>query len=431
MQRDSREVDVRYIHRRTRIDPGLPRLFDRLPESFDLSDEVQQESLLSTADALLRRSGDLQRLAELEWLMATEHFPLAARIATKLARSKGILLARRRGIQFSVVIPVYGEHERMCSPSEHDFGEDFLAQKLRQLGWLCGDQTRHRFELLIVDDGCPYGSGRLIERRLRMNHADAPARVHFLAEAIEAELPVVADMAGTDESRKGGAIHYGLFEATRKPKRGQVIVYTDADLSTHLGQAGLLVEGLDRPGRLIAAGSRRDARSVVVKSEERSARGRLFMYLWKQLLPELAYIDDSQCGFKALSAPVARHLIGSGRPPSERGLAFDLELLLAAERVSPRATAAVPIAWIDSEAASTTAELAPYLSMLASVARMSRTQAGSGTRDDGFADAILALDEATWERATIELGPRLEAVDPALDRMVAHLPAEALLRVAA
>lgn len=62
---------------------------------------------------------------------------------------------------------------------------------------------------------------------------------------------------------------------------------TDADLSTHLGPSGLLVDALDAKHIGIAAGSWQARESVVVQSSSRSARGRLFIYLWKKLLPEL------------------------------------------------------------------------------------------------------------------------------------------------
>ena len=97
---------------------------------------------------------------------------------------------------------------------------------------------------------------------------------------------MVGHLLSTDSSRKGGAIQLGVYEAAQRRRPGQVVVYTDADLSTHLGQAGLLVEALDRPSVELAAGSRRDPTSIVVKGASRSARGRLFIYLWKKLLPE-------------------------------------------------------------------------------------------------------------------------------------------------
>jgi hypothetical protein len=378
----------------------------------DLRDEVQLESLLATADALLARESDLESL---ECLLASqaEAWPLAAQLAVKLARSKALIADRVDPLHLSVILPLYREHERILRPDQHTLGEGFLDRKLRQLDWLFGTRVDQTFELLIVDDGCPEGSGRIAEDILTRRHADAPARVLYLNEAIEQQIPVVASMQTVEDSRKGGSIHLGLWEAPRVEQRDHVVLYTDADLSTHLGQSGLLIDALDRPGIQIASGSRRAPRSVVVKSEGRSARGRLFIYLWKKLLPELAYLDDTQCGFKAMSADVARSLL---ERPRERGFAFDLELLLRSELSSPRSIASVPIAWIDSQEASTTTGLSPYLPMLRSAVDLYRTFSDEKPRSESFARAIESLDEESWQRAIEVHGPRLEHIDPALDR---------------
>lgn len=413
---------------------GLPRLFERLPAGLDLRDAVQLESLLDTADALLARSPSLDALSDLEWMLAADPraWPLSARVAVKLARSKALLRRRRKPLHLSVALPVYAEHERIQRPGDHPLGEGFMDRKLRQLEWLFGGHASHRFELLVVDDGCPHASGHIARAILRARHPDAPARVSFLADAIAAGLPIVEPMRSTDESRKGGAVHYGLWQATRVHHPGHVLLYTDADLSTHLGQSGLLIDALERPGVLIAAGSRRDRLSVSVKRGARSARGRLFIYLWKQLLPMLAYVDDTQCGFKAFAAPVGRRLI---EPPGklllERGLAFDVELLLRCELARRHSIATVPIAWIDSEAASNVRGSDPHLDMLKRIVVVARHHLGPQPRGEPFARAIEALDAAGFRRAVEVLGPRLEAVAPALDGTAAHVPAAAFTAVAA
>ncbi len=401
------------------------RLFNRLPMDLDLRDEVALESLLATADALVGRTQTIEELDSIETLLAhvPDEWPLAARVAVKLARSKALIAQRVEPLHLSVVLPVYLEHQRMLRPHEHELGEGFLDRKLRQLDWLLGQSSNKNFDLLIVDDGCPEDSGARAEQVLRERHPDAPARVVYLEEAIASRVPVVSSMNTTSESRKGGSIQYGLWEATRQARRGHIVLYTDADLSTHLGQAGLLIDALDRPGIRMAAGSRRRKGSVVVKADGRSSRGRLFIYLWKKLLPELAYLHDTQCGFKAMPARVARSLTDA---PRERGFAFDLEMLLRVELMWPRSIAAVPIAWIDSEAASTTDELSPYLNMLRSTVGLSRHYLGKRRGPDSFAMAIEALDESAWRRAIEIYGPLLEDCDPALDRDATILSAAGL-----
>lgn len=408
------------------------RLFRDMPAQLDLRDEVQFESLLATADALLGRVEASHSLEEIECLLAAEStdWPLGAQVAVKLARSKARVLAREGPLHVSVVFPVYAEHERILRPHEHPLGEGFLDRKLRELSWLFGSPRDGgaRYEILVVDDGCPYGSGPMAEEILRARHRDAPVRVLYLFDAIEQELPVTAALRSTEDSQKGGAIQLGLWEATRRPRPGHVVVYTDADLSSNLGQCGLLLEALEDEHVAVAAGSRRARESVVVKSAQRSARGRLFIYLWKQLMPELSYLEDTQCGFKAMSVDTARRLVDR---PSEPGFAFDLEFLLRCELAQRRSVAKVPIAWVDSEAASNLNALSPYLEMLRGTARLSREYLGERPVTQAFASVIDALDERAWERAIDRLGPRLEGVDPALDRAALFVSPDELMEAAA
>ncbi len=408
-----------------------PPLFRRLPDPLDLRDEVQLECLLAAADELLARADDAATLDQLDWMAhaSPERWSIAARLVVKLARSKQAVQRRVGPLHLSVIVPLYKEHERMLRPESHPNGEAFIDRKIRQLDWLLASKPGAEWELCLVDDGCPFDSGRLAEAWLAERHPDANARVLFLEEAIRDGVAPVRDLGGVDESRKGGSIHLGLHDVTRVKRSGHVVVYTDADLSTHLGQTGLLIEAIDEPGTLMAAGSRRHPLSVVAKSAARSARGRLFIYLWKKLLPELAYLDDTQCGFKAMAGGTARRLVE--RPLLERGFAFDIELLLRVEQNLGRAVADVPIAWIDSEAASTTTELEPYLPMLRSVSGLYRALCPPRDVSDRFADAIESMSEADWRHAVDELAPPLETVDTALDRSSTPLPASALLQQAA
>jgi hypothetical protein len=406
------------------------RLFDRMPEGLDLRDEASLEGLLATADALLDRSDSIESLSALEYLLAAspDDWPLASQMAVKLARSKGLLMDRHAPLDLSVVVAVYGEHQRMLSPHEHELGEGFLDRKLRQISWLTHGLPRSRSDLWIIDDGCPHGSGHLAREILARRHPYAPANVLFLDDAIKARHPVTRGMCSTDESRKGGSIQLGLYAATEERRPKQIVLFTDADLSTHLGQSGLLVDVLDRPSVDVAIGSRRNATSVVVKGGARSARGRLFIYLWKKLLPDIQYVHDTQCGFKAFRGSVVRELVKNSRV---RDFAFDLELLLTAELRRPRCIEAVPIAWIDSEAGSTTTAVSPYLTMLRACVDLHRRHGSGGAEAEDFARAIEALNESTWNRAVQNLGPRLEDHHPFLDGVASWVHANELDSAAA
>jgi len=94
-------------------------------------------------------------------------------------------------------------------------------------------------------------------------------------------------MGDTSESQKGGSILYGMYHIARQKKENHVVLYTDADLSTHLGQAGLLTKPILEDGCLAAIGSRRKKHSVVIKQGQRNDRGKLFIYFWKRVLPSI------------------------------------------------------------------------------------------------------------------------------------------------
>jgi hypothetical protein len=186
-----------------------------------------------------------------------------------------------------------------------------------------------------------------------------------------------------------------MARAIEERRDNHIVVYTDADLSTNLAQVGLLIDGIERDGADAAIGSRRQPTSVAVKRGRRNVRGKLFIFLWKRLLLPLHHITDTQCGFKAFRAEVARDILADVR---EKKFAFDLELLLKTELRRPGSITRIPIAWIDSEAASTTSDISPYLSMLEGIVAMYRRFLPATSEGDAYAAFIESLDEAAWQR---------------------------------
>ena len=342
------------------------------------------------ADELLEQVG-ADELRDMELSLIEEDAPLTEQVAVKLARSKTVINARQGPLHVSVVFAMYLEHERILRPDQHPLGEDFVNRKVSQLRWLFGD--RDVWDLVMVDDGCPRGSGHIAREMIREEGHDRVARVLFLEDAIGSGHPVLSDLTTPDQSRKGGAIELGMYEAARDPVPGHIIVYTDADLSTHLGQVGLLADAIDN-GADCAAGSRRETTSVLVKGGARNDRGKLFIYLWKQMLPQLRDIIDSQCGFKAFRGHLAQDLV---HDTIEKKFAFDIELLLRSELNRPGSITRVPVAWIDSEAGSTTADLDPYLPMLQAIAGMYSRYSPPDPRAESFANVIEDMDQGSWE----------------------------------
>ncbi|WP_051216016.1 hypothetical protein [Ferrimonas futtsuensis] len=379
-----------------------------LTHLLNLTNHRHLSKLTSMANHLLARGLDLYRLKQLEQELIL-HQALAAKMAVKLAISKLYLKECRPNTLISVVFAMYKEHNRMLSPQQHPHGEAFIQRKFEQLEWLCQDNPKVRWRLILVDDGCPHNSGGQALEQLDALPGTPPIEVVFLHDAIKQKRGPAANLSSTHDSQKGGSIAHGLWHAAQYPHQGDhFIAYTDADLSTHLGQLGLLVENLHRHDNLIACGSRREPTSVVVKQGVRNHRGKLFIYLWKRMLPQLDSIIDTQCGFKMLRSGCIDELT---RQMVEKRFAFDIELLLRLALNQPDRIGKVAVGWIDSDALSTTAELSPYLSMLKSVVALYRHYLPAHPVSDQFAALIDKMDEDQWERLVAALGPIFDGVE--------------------
>ncbi len=388
----------------------------RAEDTFSLVDEGDLRDALLLADVLLTRSASSAELGRIEGELADTSVPASVGmlLAVKLARSRKLLLERSDPVFVSVVFAVYRETERILRPDQHVFGEDFVNRKVAQLEWLLAGVPDAEFELVVVDDGCPDRSGAVVERVVAEGGLEERVRVLFLADAIERGHPAVDGLRSVDESRKGGSIQLGMWEAAAADRGpGHVVIFTDADLSTHLGQTGLLIEAVRRGGP-VAIGSRRHPRSVVRKRGARNERGKLFIYLWKALLEPLGGIVDTQCGFKAFDARVVHPLV---RGMQERRFAFDIELLLRTVLDFPEAAAPISpvgVGWIDSEALSTTTNLQPYHAMLQSVAGMYRRYLDPTPEAEEFATFIEELGPEQWAVLETLVPPEIAGRDPRL-----------------
>jgi hypothetical protein len=350
----------------------LEFLQEHSPESIDLTDPHQSQHLQELAGKLLEREDGADTLIawEDELIGQGSHRNIGPLLVLKLARSKLMVQQLTNPLSVSIVFAMYKEHNRILKPEQHPHGEDFLTRKIEQLNWLFDDQPLATWQLIAVDDGCPEDSGVIAQNLITENRWEHCARVLFLEKAIEKNLPIVSGLKSTSDSQKGGSIVYGMWDAVQdRTTKDHLVVYTDADLSTHLGQLMLLIEPLVNDDKQVAIGSRREQRSVVIKHGGRNDRGKLFIYLWKRMIPNLGDIIDTQCGFKAFRADLVSQITDG---LIEKKFAFDIELLLKAELNTPGSIARVPIAWIDSEAASTTTDLQPYLPMLKAIAHMNR-----------------------------------------------------------
>lgn len=368
-----------------------------LPQFIDLTNADHLKRVTEIADELIKNANLVFELENLEKSFSEDKnaYSLMIHLAIKLAKSKKSIQSLNDEIHLSVVFAIYKENNRILTEDQHPHGEDFLMRKIAQLDWLFEGKDNFTWDMFIVDDGCPDNSGKIAEQILTEKYKKDNVKVFYLQDAINNRIPVASLLKTTDDSRKGGSIEYGLYLASLQPKEKQIIMYTDADLSIHLGQAGLLIESIINKEKDAAIGSRRESTSIFIKHGVRNTRGKLFIYLWKRLIPQLNYIVDTQCGYKAFTAETVRKILPG---TIEKQFAFDVELLLKTEIFRHLSIEKVPIAGIDSIEASTTTDLQPYLSMLKKMVLMYDKYLPEKSESNDFAEFIMELDEQKWDK---------------------------------
>jgi len=205
----------------------------------------------------------------------------------------------------SVIIPAYNEAARL----EKTLGGvvDYLREK------------RPDAEVIVVDDGSSDATAELA-RRTFQDSGDLRTSV----------------ISYKSNLGKGRAVRLGLLAA-----RGDVALFSDADLSTPIGEEPKLVEPIVNGQCDIAFGSRALDRSLigVHQSWRREQGGRVF-----NLVVRLATgmpFWDTQCGFKAFRMSVCRPLIEAATIDR---FGFDVELLYLAFRAGLNLKE-IPVRW--------------------------------------------------------------------------------------
>ena len=90
----------------------------------------------------------------------------------------------------------------------------------------------------------------------------------------------------------------------------------------------------------------------------------------------------------------------------------DIELLLKCTLRRPDSITRVPVAWVDSEKASTTTDLEPYLEMLQAVARMYRHYGGSSNRSEEFARLVEGMSRTDWQKMVASVPAAIVSREP-------------------
>jgi len=200
----------------------------------------------------------------------------------------------------TVVIPAYNEERRLP----------------RTLGTVVA-HLRGRglpFEVVLVDDGSVDGTARVA--------AEAGPEVRVL------RLP---------HRGKGAAVRAGVLAAG-----GDLLLVTDADLSTPIEELDVLVAALECCEVAIGSRNVAGARVAVPQRLGRRLMGRGFNLLVQALL--LPGLRDTQCGVKLFRRDVALAVFERCRSD---GFAFDVEALALARHLGHR-VAEVPVEWRNS-----------------------------------------------------------------------------------
>ena len=195
---------------------------------------------------------------------------------------------------------------------------------------------------------------------------------------------IVVDDGSTDHTRnvntsvisyqsnlgKGRAVRLGLLAS-----RGEIALFTDADLSTPITETPKLVDPILRGECDLAFGSRALDRSLIgVHQPWRREQGGRVFNLAVRLATGLPFWD-TQCGFKAFRMSACRPII-EGATIDRFG--FDVELLYVAYRAGLRLKE-IPVRWDHAEGSKVNVA-SDSMKMLSEVGRI-RQQARRGVYD--------------------------------------------------
>ena len=207
----------------------------------------------------------------------------------------------------SVIIPSYNEQARIG---------DTLTAVLAYL------QTRETpYEIIVVDDGSRDKTSSVVESKIQGLES---ARL----------------IAYQPNRGKGYAVRQGMLAS-----RGEVVVFTDADLSTPVTEIDVAVQHL-HSGFDIVIGSRALAESKISRYQPpyRRVGSRVFNLLRDAIVGvDISRFKDTQCGFKAFRGTVGRTLFGLARVD---GFMFDVETLYVAIKLGYRIDE-MPVHWTD------------------------------------------------------------------------------------
>jgi dolichyl-phosphate beta-glucosyltransferase len=211
-------------------------------------------------------------------------------------------ITRQEQMNYSIVIPAYNEGQRLRATLEKVLGY------VRQQGW--------NAEVIVVDDGSRDNTAEIVREF---------AEKDSLVRLVE----------NPGNRGKGYSVRHGMLKA-----RGDVVVFSDADLSSPIEEMPKLLDALVQ-GADIAIGSRwlKVELQTQRQSLHRQVFGRIFNLLLRIILG--LRFKDTQCGFKAFTRRAAQTILPLQH--IERW-GFDPEILFLARKFGFRVEE-VPVLW--------------------------------------------------------------------------------------
>ena len=209
-------------------------------------------------------------------------------------------------LTYSIVLPAYNESERIAAT----LGKIFAYAERN--GWKC--------EVIVVNDGSQDDTAEIVRQSA-------------------AEHPNLSLLENPGNRGKGYSVRNGMLHA-----RGDILLFSDADLSSPIGEAEKLLTAI-KSGADVAIGSRWLKTELQIQRQPlyRQLFGRIFNLLLRMVLG--LKFKDTQCGFKAFTRGAAQCLFPLQR--IERW-AFDPELLYLAKRFR-LSVQEVPVEWSHRE----------------------------------------------------------------------------------
>jgi dolichyl-phosphate beta-glucosyltransferase len=203
--------------------------------------------------------------------------------------------------KYSIVIPAYNEGARLGASLE------------KVLSFVHSQQWQA--EIVVVDDGSRDNTAEIIR-------------------SFAAKDPAVRLVENPGNRGKGYSVRNGMLNA-----QGEVLIFSDADLSSPIQESTKLLEALE--GADIAIGSRwlRTETQTQRQPLHRQIFGRIFNLLLRLTLG--LQFKDTQCGFKAFKRPAA-HAIFPLQKIERWG--FDPEILFLARKLGFKVKE-VPVLW--------------------------------------------------------------------------------------